>query len=181
MRLHDILLEMPYMVPQEMYPLGKSSVTELEDATIHGLSRYTLLFQDKNVRIVCPPPNPNRLYLFVDDTAVGIMSLAQARIESLTVPAWQVVNVFILPEYRNKKLGLMMYNYVLHQRKEAFASAAAMTPASRRIYTSLIKDQTVDVYAIVNKQRQEVVNGPDGISTKDPNDNSRATFVAIAK
>lgn len=181
MRLHDILLEMPAMVPQGMYPLEKSSVTDLEDATILGPSRYTLLFQDKNVRIVCPPHRPTDLYLFFDDTAIGVMSLARSRIEALTVPGWQVMNVFILPEYRNKKLGLMLYNYVLHHRKEAFASAAAMTPASRRVYTSLFKDPTVDVYAIVNKQRQEVVVGPDGISTEDPKDNNRAAFIAVAK
>ena len=66
-----------------------------------------------------------------------------------------------------------------------------MTPASRRIYSSLLKDPTVDVYALVYKSvgvgrggkfsREELHIGPDGVTTGDELLDNTSTFVAVAK
>jgi hypothetical protein len=75
----------------------------------------------------------------------------------------------------------MMYNHIIHGRGEAFASGAAMTPASRRVYTSLFRDPTVDAYALTGEGRVELSVGPDGVTTGDPAIDRRAVFVLTEK
>ena len=68
------------------------------------------------------------LYLYMNDVAVGKLHLVNGGndIKKLVgTRVWQVMDVFVSPEFRNKRLGLMLYNFVLHHRKHAFGSAAA--------------------------------------------------------
>jgi len=185
MKLQD-LKEMPAMVPQSVYPLDKQSIGALQSAT-QSSDKLKELSRDGDISIKINPERSNVLYVFVDDEAVGIMELTPSRVE-VDVRAWQVSNVFVSPEYRNRMLGIMLYNFVLHRRGEAFAAGAAMTPSSRRIYTSLFKDPTVDVYALVGKdrerkdrERKELEIAPEGVTTGDSVMDQSAVFVAVAK
>jgi hypothetical protein len=143
------------------------------------------------------------LFLFVKDVAVGMMHLVDSRLPKKLVgkKSWQVMNVYLKPEYRNQRLGLELYDYVLHHKKQAFASGAAMTPSSRRIYTSNLKNPSVDVYALIKGftsladmeamwdvgrdvepeyDRRELHVGPDGVTTGEPGLDRVAIFVMVA-
>lgn len=185
MRIHEILTEVPYMVPQKQYaPVESDALRTLKNASSRP-DAYRTEYEEGDTRIASR--RDDELVLFIGDLAVGMMHLTNAHAgEQLDRETWQVMNVYVLPEHRNKKLGLMMYQHVLHHRKEAFAAGAAMTPSSRRVYDSLWKDPTVDVYALhVDNEGEykklDLKIGPDGVTTGDRQIDKESLFVAIAK
>lgn len=185
MLIHEI-----YMVPAKAYDqLEKSSIELLKRATM-GHTNYRVEYKTGDITI---RSRGNILFVFIKDTAVGVLDVTDASLkvkEIIGRQTWQVKNVYILPEHRNKRLGLLLYHHILHRRKQAFAAGAALTPSSRRIYDSLLRDSTVDVYALyfeeVKKQeyeyrRVELHLGPDGITTGDRDIDKNSEFVAVGK
>lgn len=192
------------MVPQDQYPAGLASDAEewLQSAT-NNPSDLKEKYRKGDIRIMSL--KGVHLFLFVKDVAVGHMHLVDARNLKKIIGkrAWQVMNVYVKPEYRNQRLGIMLYDYVLHHRNHAFASGESMTPSSRRIYTSKLKDPSVDVYALIRDysnfempskgslwsetplnqkaySRRELHTGPDGVTTGEPGLDRVATFVMVA-
>lgn len=200
MKIHEIIAEAPEMVPQDRYPAELADDAEqwLQSVT-DDPSELKEKFRDGNIRIMSL--EGVHLFLFDGDTAVGHMHLVDAKNLKKVIGkrAWQVMNVYVKPEYRNQRLGIMLYDYILHHRKHAFASGAQMTPSSRRIYTSKLKDPSVDVYGLVKDfsgatkgdlytygaamkyERIELRAGSDGVTTGDRHLDHMTTFVMIAK
>jgi len=187
MRTYEILTEVPIMVSQEKYPFETESIRLLQQATMRPDAHRTE-YEKGDLRIASS--RDEILFVFIKDTAVGVIELTgvSENIEDLIGrQAWQALNAYVLPEHRNKKLGVMLYQHVLHRRKEAFAAGAAMTPSSRRVYSSLLKDPTVDVYALYSEdpygelERLELQMGPKGVTTGASEVDNDSIFVAIAK
>jgi len=187
MELTELVTEAPLMVKQGGYPpfFKKDAMNSISRAAMNPALKET--YRDGDVVFKENPSNPNNIYVFFGDEPIGVMNLAQSKAITHTIgkPAYQVMNVFILPEYRNKGIGIKLYNYVLHQRDEAFASGAAMTPASRRIYTSLLGDPSVDVYALKfnrpgDYERIELNKRTRGLTTGKTKLDNSVTFVATA-
>lgn len=198
------------MVPQEHYPFD--TARELQYVTKNPPPGMKEEYRSGKIRIMSE--DYTTLYMFMDDVAIGKLHLVNAGndIKKLIgTRGWQVMDVFISEKFRNQRLGLVLYNFVLHHRKHAFTSAAAMTPASRRVYGSFLKDPKVDVYALVAPEdqpasdtfgpddgyrghrshplqadpkdliRHELHLGPDGITTGDADLDSDSMFVMVAK
>lgn len=180
MKLHDILNEMPQMVRQDVFPFAESSERNLRNFPKYQ-SQAKKEAQHGEYQIVSL--DHDDLYLLHGNTAIGLMNLTPSRLKGLNVPTFQVMNVYITPEYQNKRLGLLLYNHVLRIRRHAFASGALMTPASRRVYTSFLKDPQIDVYALTRdeQQRLELHAGPEGVTTGNPETDNKAYFIMVAK
>jgi len=185
MKLHDILIEAPFMVKQSGYPADFQHAAERAVALANQYtSYYQEKYRDGDVSFG-EDPSGNMIIVYVDDEAIGMMHLERSRLSKVIgTPSHQVMNVWIKREHRNKGIGLKLYNYVLRQRKEGFASACYMTPASRRLYTSLLGDPSVDVYALLHNkdgtyQRQELNKRTRGLTTGSAVDDARATFVMV--
>ena len=187
MRIQQILTEVPFMVSQKDYGAVKGEAVRALEIASSKPNAYRTEYEEGNIRIAVG--DRNELILFAGDRAVGVMHLTPDRIgKQLGKTVWQVTNVYVLPKSRDKKFGLMLYKHILHHRKEAFAASAAMTPSSRRIYDSLLRDPSVDVYALraVDRyedeyEKLELHIGPDGITTGDPKMDRNVTFVMDAK
>lgn len=187
MKLRDILNEAPVMVKQGGYPKEFQDRAEDDIYLANQLPhRHKEMYRAGNISFR-ENYNHRIITVWVDDKAIGVMNIQPSLLSKVIgTPSHQVMNVWIDPKHRNKKLGLKLYNYVLHQRREGFASGAVMTPASRRIYTSLLGDSTVDVYALLYNEddgtfsRQELNKRTRGLTTGSTVDDARATFVAVA-
>ena len=171
MKLKDILNEMPSMVPQSGYPFDKQSQNSLDAATANP-NQFIEKYNDGEISIRESRADPNSLRMFSGDQAIGHMILSDTGMsKQVGAQVWQVSDVWINPEYRNKGLGKKFYNYVLKERKEGFASVAAMTPSSRRIYTSMLDDPSVTVFGILRQHRNsefesvQLHKGENGITT----------------
>jgi len=186
MKLRDILIEAPFMVKQSGYPkdFGERSQQDVDFAT-NNPWKYKEKYREGDISF----REDFRGYVitvWLDEEAIGVMHLKPVMLSKIIgATAHQVMNVWIDPKHRNKRIGLKLYNYVLHQRKEGFASHEFMTPASRRIYTSLLDDPSVDVYALLRNEdgtfrRVELNKRTRGLTTGSTVDDARAAFVAVA-
>ena len=186
MKLKDILNEMPSMVPQQAYPYDRESEMTVAAAT-NDPSAFVEKYSDGNISIRERKTDPARIYLFSGDQAVGVFILVRYPRPSahLGQTVHQVSNVWIDPDYRNKGFGTMLYNYILQQRKEGFASGAAMTPSSRRVYTSMLNNSSVEVFGLLYNdgeyERVELYKGKDGITTGSAEDDKRTVFVILPR
>ncbi len=188
MKLREILTEVPAMVNYPKMFIGQAE----DDLATVRIDQLKTEHQEGNVRIASYG-SFGALYLIVDDVAIGLMALHKNHniSDALSKKAWQVTNVYLLPEHRNKRYGLMLYHHVLFNRNEAFAAGAAMTPDSRRVYTSMWRDPKIDVFAYTfptmrerqdnTPVRRELRIGPEGVSTGDDDVDHTAVFIAVAK
>ena len=178
MKIKDLtLFEMPYMVDQKAYPNTDGNVRHLSRLTPAGMEEE---FSNGRFRIMSK--SPTVLHLFDGDKAIGLMYLMNSM---RAIPGKQgrtVVDVFILPEYNNQKLGLLMYKHIILNRQEAMVAATAMTPSSRRIYGSLLQDPAIHVYGLTKDgEPKPLFIGPEGITSGNNADDAKISFVAVAK
>ena len=197
------LSEAPVMVKQGEYPTGLEGRAK-QDISYATNNSHQLQEKSRggNIRFM-EGTKDTQIFVFDKEVSIGIMELVISPQVSkhIGVASFQVFNVFILQQYRNKGIGKKLYEYVLHERGDAFASGASMTPASRRVYTSFLGDPTVDVFALKKSftphndrsnfrfgsrfdnttfERVELNKRTRGLTTGSTEEDNKAIFVMMA-
>lgn len=160
MRIKEIINinEMPVDVKQDAYPFNKQ---DLSKYNVRDTNQFVKVLDKGGFQVYGDnlggygPPDQNAentfsAYKFAETySSQGMHPKVFGQI-SLTsgLIGRGISDVHVMPDYRNKGLGKLMYKILILDLSIKLETAAALTPSSNRVWNSLYKDPQINVFAV---------------------------------